>query len=139
MNPAVRVSAVALARVGWSIGLHDENELLAYVMRGLANRYPRVPTVELRSAATYGTYNEINSHTHFGAGDVTVDPATGVGAIAGGVKKIVTTPLSLLKILFQQGTWIRVLLVILGTAALIGALIIFARELGVKGVVPHAG
>lgn len=76
------------------------------------------------------TYNRLfpNGKISFSLGDITVkNPVTQIddaaGLVAGGVTGLLGSVLS-------TGTWIRVLLVILGAIALLGALVLFTKELG---------
>lgn len=139
-HPLVYTAAVALAKVGYAAGNHNGESLWAYVAAALDRQFPRVAIAVKHEAAGYGVETELGYHTHFEAGDITVDPATGVGAIASGVNTVVVNPVKklveLVGALFRASTWIRVLLVLLGVVALIGAMFIFARELGAKGAIP---
>jgi hypothetical protein len=57
----------------------------------------------------------------------TVSDATGVGALAQGVTEAVQAPLKVLNWLTQPGTWVRISLMVLGGAMVIGGLYIFAK------------
>lgn len=76
------------------------------------------------------TYNRLfpSGKISFSLGDITVkNPITQIddaaGLVGGGVASLLGSVLS-------AGTWIRVLLVILGAIALLGALVLFTKELG---------
>lgn len=57
----------------------------------------------------------------------TASDATGVGALAQGVTEAVQAPLKVLNWLTEPGTWVRISLLVLGGAMVIGGVIIFAK------------
>jgi len=77
----------------------------------------------------FDTYNSLfpSGKIHFSPKDITVkNPVTQIGPAIGLATGGVT---SLLGKVLSTATWIRVLLVIIGAIALLGAVFIFAREL----------
>jgi hypothetical protein len=111
-------------------GQSDKNQLKAIAISDW-NGGPFAPeSVHIEYAARLeATYNRLfpSGKVHFGPGDITIkNPATQVGPAIGLATGGAT---ELLGKFASTTTWIRVLLVIIGAVALIGAAGIFVREL----------